>query len=1098
MSKELPELTTKEAGLVKISLFGGPTVSIGESPVDTTPLQQLLLTLVFGHGSAGVSRSQIGLFLWGQDDASRSRDRIRQLLHRTSERVGRGVIGRRGDRLEPGPAAVQSDLDLLEELLHRGPLAEAAGLVAKGLAKRLPVAPGREFEDWRMAKETSLVERVRQAAARRWDQASEAGLWGEARDAAEALYIHFPTDPAVAAKLIEARVRTGSVASAEAVLRDLSATTCDQERLEELQDLIRRVSRLRLSRKRSRETGEAPAPVVGRQQEVATAVSALRDTSAGPLRFVLISGEGGIGKTRVLEQVEKEAVLAGFRCLSARSVEAEQRIPLNPMADALAEVDLARHLRALGPPWRAVIGSLLPVIDPEPLEKAPPIQETRVSRRLMDALFLLLERIAAEGPTVLLLDDLHWADATTITSLQFIQRRWTSGNLSVVATLRPDCVNSSDPVTAYLEGHQDLPVVAVQLRELSAGETGRLVDVVLGPSVDPRIRNRIGELGGGHPLYLTELCREYRAGRLHIPDGTPDQLVVPVSLQQIFRRRLDLLSPMSLRVAGLLAVKGRPMRLIEVADLTGLPLAECADWAEELNASRLVTLSGDRLTISHELFRRALYQQLGDARRAVLHRSVADHLSSNDEAVDEGELAVHYDRAGEADLALTHGWAAASRAVASGAVAEAAYFFELVMRHELDASRKAQATAELAHALHLGRSIERANPVLELAATRLRRAGEFGRALRTDIRRVEGLAETNAAPAEELLDRLAVIKREALRLTDWEAVALALDAELHLCHTLGDLRAIPPIFDSMREVTRCGTKSARALAHSGLAVQILFGDNPASALWHGRQGVRECDRLGEHRLRVLLRLLLVLQYGGRFYGAESARIVEEARLLAKTSGDLLRRFSLESNIAVAHLDSGNLEAAEVAMERSTAMLGSAELDMNRFNQAINGGELALATGDYERAERCFLLAQGFIGPKTPEYSESMVLAGLGLSAFGLGDLTAAKEMESSLPDDPEWWYFDPTLVTTFRCRMHGYRGNLPTATGLLKSVSQAVEGRLVLAWLKLTLFRAEVEMRLSPEKAAELAAKGLRVSNSLGLTDRRQQFAKLLRRLGRA
>ncbi len=1089
------DLTLVNGGRVDLCLLGGPTISVDGVPTELTPLQQALLTLVFGHGTAGVSRARVGWLLWEEDDTPRLRQRIRQLLHRSRERVGQGVIVRNGDRLRPGSVGIRSDLDYLEGLLRGGRLAEAAGLVSKGLSTKIAGPHSREFDDWRIGKEVWLVGRVKQAAARRWDETSEAGLWGEARDAAEALYILSPDDLSAVTRVVEARARTGSVASAEAIFEHLHIKEPAERKLSDLRALIDRASNLRLNPKETLGATETKASVVGREEEIASVVSALSDVSDGWFRFVLISGEGGIGKTRVLEEVEREAVLSGFRCLYARPTEAEQRIPLNPLADALAGADLARHLRALGTPWRSVIASLLPVDDAEPIAEVPPIREARLSRRLMDALFLLLERIGCDEPTILLLDDLHWADTTTITALQFIQRRWTRGSLGVIAAVRPECIDQSSPATDYINSQHDLPVTRISLSELSNEDARRLVDEVLGPGVDGHIRERICELGNGHPLYVTELCRDYLAGRLQISDAVLGQVTVPVSLQEIFRRRLTLLSSTSIKVAGLLAVRGRPMRLTEIADLTGLPLTKCADCAEELDAIRLVDLSDDRLKVSHELFRSALYQHLSDARRAVLHRSVAEYLASTGHDVTEAELAIHYDRAGEAERAVGHGWAAAERAVASGAVAEAAYFYDLVMRNERDPAEQAVATSRLARALHLGRSIERANPVLSLAASRLRQTGDFNEALRMDIRQVDGLAEADSAPIPRLLRRLALIKRESRRLADWEALALALDAELRLRHTMGDLASISPIFESMREVVRRGTRAARALSHAGLAVQILFGNDPPAALSHGRWAVRECDPASEHRLRVLLRLLLVLQYGGRFYGSEAGQIVDEARALAKTSGDLLLRFSLESNIAVAHLDSGNLDAAEVAMERSTAMLGSAELDMNRFNQAINEGELALARGDFERARRSFETARGLAGPKTPAYSESVVIAGLGLCSLETGDLRKARALEDSLPGDPNWWYFDPTLLIMFRSRMHAYRGERNRATALLTEVATALEDRLVLAWLKLNLFHAQLERRTDTNKAIELASRGLVVSEQLGLEDRVRQFSNLLRGL---
>ncbi len=1082
------------AGLT-VELFGGPKVIARDEPIDLTSQQQAFVTVVFGHGAQGISRPRLGWVLWEEDESPRLRQRIRQLLHRTHERLNGVIVDAEADHLRPMAAGVECDLRRFEALLKRGSLAEAAGMLSHGLASRLGGTPGNAFEDWLLSRRAGLFEDLRKAASRRWDETSEAGLWGEARDAAEALYMHFPDDVGVATRVIESRARTGSLASAEAVLARLRESGVSKDTAASLDELMLRVQRLRSTPVSASPDSDPRVPLVGRRSEIAQAVEGFRSMEDGSFRFVLLTGEGGIGKTRVLDEIRKEAVLAGYRCLSARPAEPERRIPLNPLADAFSEIDLAGHLRALGVPWRSVIGSLLPIDDDEPIEEAPPIQEAHLSRRLMDALYFLLERVAAEEPTLLFLDDLQWADATTVTALQFVQRRWAGRAFGVVAAIRPDLIDPFDPASKYLLSAEHLPITRIDLKELSPEDGRRLVDLVLGGEVDPRVNDRLCELGGLHPLYVTEIAKDFRAGRLKLPALPVDEVAIPVSLQEILRRRVGLLSPTATKVAGLLAARARPMRLTEIADLTGLPLDHCADCAEELKQLRLADMAGNRVRVAHELFRSALYQHLSDARRAVLHRSIAEHLASSDDGVPEGELAMHYARAGERAPAVRYAWAAATSAIESGAVAEAAYFFDLVVQNEDDPGRRAVATAELGRALHLGRAIERANPILELASVRLREIGDPNRALRMDIRRVEGLAEADAAPTAELLRRLDAIKREAQELGDWEALALGLDVELHLRHNLEDFPGIAVLFREMKQVVANGPPEAGAVAHSGLALGILFGD-PQSAMTHGRLGVELCDSQSEHRLRSLLRLLLVLQYQGRFYTAEAQRLVGEATTVAKTSGDLLLRFSLESNIAVAHLDAGNLDAAEVSMAKSTKMLGSAELDMNRFNQAINAGELALAQADFHRASEMFRLASEFVGPKTPSYAANLVRSGLGFCALEFGDVTKARSLEDELEPNPPTWYFDPTLLVSFRSRMDELRGNLSAASDRLGSAALAVEERLVLAWLKLMRNQIRVLRRLGSNEARELAKRALEVSDELHLEHRAREFRYLLDQLG--
>lgn len=1079
----------------RLDLFGGPILSVPGGPCELTGHQQALLTVVFAQGGRGINRPRLGWLMWGEDETPKIRQRIRQLLYRTQSRVGRSLFVTEGDTVKPVTSGFVCDLVRFEGLLRRGPIADAAGILARGFASRLQDHPTDGFEEWLVAKSVALLEDLRRNAARRWDETSEAGLWGEARDAAEALYMHFPADLGVVSRVIESRARTGSLASAEAVLGHFRDSNQSGDVPKELLALMGRIRRLREVPVARSPVPELRAPMVGRADEMAKARALFEKVHRGQFQFALIAGEAGIGKTRVLEELKREAILEGFRCLHARPAEPEQRIPLNPLADALEEVDLAGHLRALGAPWRSVIASLLPVADDEPMEAVPPIQEGRLSRRLMDALFMLMERVASEEPTILFIDDLQWADATTVSALQFIQRRWDSGPLGIIAAARPDLMAHTEPGKRYLENHEDLAVSIIELGELTHRDAQRLVEHLLGPRMEEHVADRLCELAGRHPLYLTELARDFAAGRLDLPRLPADNIPIPVSLQELFRSRVRRLSSMATKVAGLLAVRARPMRLTDVAELTGIPLEHCADCVEELALLRLVDVQTDRLGVAHELFRSALYQNLSKARRAVLHRAIAEHLSSGSDEAAAGELAIHYSRGGERDAAAMHGWSAAKSAVDNGAIAEAAFFFELVVDNDKDPTRRADATAELARALHLGRAIGRANPVLELAAARLRLTGNLVGALRMDVRHVDGLAETGSAPVEELLGRLLSIKKESRALGDWEGLALALDTELELRHSAGDLRGIRDLFVEMGEVIREGTRPAAAIAHSGIALGVLFGDHH-EALESARHAVAFCDPAGDHRLHVLLRCLLVLQYQGLFYSDEASRIVAEAQDLAKRSGDLRLRFSIESNLAVAHLDAGDLDRAEVLMLSSSQMLGSAELDLNRFNQAYNAGELAFAQGHYDQALRHFDIASGYIGRRTPVYAADLVNAGVGLCALETGDLQEAREREDALASMPSRWYVDPTSLVAFASRMHEMRREYPAAREILDQAANGVQDRLVLAWLKIRLLQIPLERKLDPRRGEILAREGLARSRELGLTHRTAQFERHLIRLG--
>jgi len=353
-----------------------------------------------------------------------------------------------------------------------------------------------------------------------------------------------------------------------------------------LADVMHRVRLLRSPQEEAR--SDHSPPFVGRIDALTQARAEFDRVQSGGFSFVLIKGEAGIGKTRLLRELERDGVLRDFRCLWASPVEFEKRIPLNPILDALAGVDLRPHLEALGAPWSTVISTALPAGSYDELVgDLPQIQESGLSRRLLDAFSLLFERLALDRPTVLFLDDLQWADATTLAVLQFCQRRWTEGSFGIVASVSPERVKDGDPAAKYLTESDGLDMSRIELTELSQDDGARLVAGIAEREIDDETTERLCALAGLHPLYLTELTRDFLAGHLKLSDVPPHEVTIPISLRRILRSRITNLSDHAMRVARVLAVGGRAMRLGVIATLSDIPLDDCADSAEELQLCRL-------------------------------------------------------------------------------------------------------------------------------------------------------------------------------------------------------------------------------------------------------------------------------------------------------------------------------------------------------------------------------------------------------------------------------------------------------------------------------------------------------------------------------
>ncbi|MDH3271306.1 MAG: AAA family ATPase [Gemmatimonadota bacterium] len=998
------------------------------------------------------------------------------------------MIDARDDALKAS-GGVGCDLYGVLSSTAEGGLWEAASLIAGGFPPRGSRHISDSFHDWESSFLLRLRERLTGSAMAQLEAGRRTKDWRLARDASEALYRLAPHDEQAVALVIEARARVGRVQAAEVAYAEFVAAGYKSSAA--LEDVIHRVRSLRTP------TGHQAAErresiFVGRLGAVAELESVFQEVRSGVFTFSLILGEAGIGKTRLMKELERSARIAGLRCLAAQPVEVERRISMNPIIDALAQLDLAPHLAAIGEPWRTVIGTMMP---PGPLAESvadlPPIQERSLSRRLLDAFSLLLRSIANEQPTIFFLDDLQWADATTVAALQFYQRRWAESFFGVVATVRPRAVGKKDPAFPYLSEDGKLQVRRVELGELGQTEARDLVTDLCAHEIAESDVAKLCALSGHHPLYLTELTRDYLSGRLTLPASEAEAFTIPVSIKQILASRTNGLSELAVSVLEILAVGSRPMRLDDIGSLVGVSLDCAADAADELARNQLTVLDRDQVWIGHDLFRAAVYRDLSEAHRAVLHLRIADHISERSGEEAASELATHLDRAGKTGAAADHGWTAAERAFERGAVAEAAHFYELVTKNEANEHRRAEATAFLATSLHLNRDIRRANPALELASSRLRAVGEFDGARRMDIRRVEGLAEAGDTPVNELVARLASIKAEARVEQDWEGLALALDVELQLLLLAEKLVEVRSLLSELTTILGRDHQPATAIAHRALALGLLL-ERSEDALGSAKRAVELSHGLGtDASLKALNRLLIVLLQRGSLHRPENRSYIDEAESLAERSGDLLQRFSFESNLGVSFLDAGELEIAHVHFDRAEELLGNADMTFPRINLAINRAELALAQNDYAEAAGSFTSVSALPGLAIPKYTKELVTAGLGLCALEAGRIGEARLLEESLGEVPAVWYYDPTIILTFRSKILERMRDLPAAVALLEDAGQGLEDRLISAWLKARLLLARTLRRSGDDRHKQVSEQGLRVARDLGLRAREREFKYL-------
>ena len=644
----------------------------------------------------------------------------------------------------------------------------------------------------------------------------------------------------------------------------------------------------------------------------------LTTESPGPSLAVVI-GEGGIGKSRIVEDVTKRRVLEGCQILSARAAEFEDCIPLNPIIDSLDRLN-AKDLEGLVEPWSTVLQDLLPGVSNAPSQVlAPTIQPGSVPRRLFEAFLRLFEHLSRKRPVLLFLDDVHWIDETSLSVIQFIRRR-AVGDIEIVLVFTTEMIQKRACIENFLDSVPDEDE-KLCVRELDPEDAETLVLELAGNSVVPEALVNICALGAGNPFYLTELTAEYLAGRLiHAPETLDPPL--PPSVRHLLEPRLSGLSIAAGRMLAALAVSGHPQSIPDVVRLLELDADVLIDASEELLMARLVTERDARYVITHPMLRRAVYDRIGPARRCELHERVAQSFARSEGDGMDGAVALHFDRSGNSAEAVRFALRAADRAEQSGAVPETIKNLSIARRHEQRPDAAREILCRLGHLHYLHQDLEQAAAILGLASDQLKEAGQNDRAWEAQLEQTDCLLRLNPSLVPDLLDRLVAMRASFQTASATEAYAKALDIEVHALDRVGDTAGIRTRLEEAEAVLRIGTPLARCRAHCTMALHQLHG-NAALALNSARQAVElaEASELVTEWPIAINRLIVVLIYRGSMESERGLELLERAENAAARAGDLLLRFTLGLNRGVWYLETANYAAAEVAFEKAQSIVG---------------------------------------------------------------------------------------------------------------------------------------------------------------------------------
>jgi tetratricopeptide (TPR) repeat protein len=420
---------------------------------------------------------------------------------------------------------------------------------------------------------------------------------------------------------------------------------------------------------------------VGRGGELAQLARGLDDAVAGRGRLFVLMGEPGIGKTSLCDEAAAAAAARGVPVLWGRAWEAGGAPAYWPWLDLLAglarQLDDAALSAAIDDEGAPLIAELVPEIrrrlPPAAVAAPPPADEARF--RLWRAVVALVRRAAAATGLVLVFDDLHSADRSSLLLLYALARELRSARVLLVATCR-DVEARLDPETSELISRVAREGTTLKLGRLNRADAGDLMRRRAG-TLDADVERRIFASAQGNPLFLVEMVRLLDdEGSASIAAG-----VVPAGVRDVIRQRLDRVAEEARALLNLAAVAGdEPPPALLAAAAARDEVWVSRQIAETVRAGVLVERGG-RPRFSHALVREVLYRELPDAERRTLHGAVGDALERLSATAAEPplmELAHHALEASASHLSRAVAFAvrAAARATAVSAPEEAVAVLE--------------------------------------------------------------------------------------------------------------------------------------------------------------------------------------------------------------------------------------------------------------------------------------------------------------------------------------------------------------------------------------------------------------------------------------
>jgi len=666
---------------LSIRLLGGLRVERGDDALEFGPQRvSELLAYLAVHRDRPTPRAHLAYVLWPESDEAQARTNLRKALHqlRRSLPEAEQLLAMDGQRLRWRPGAeFEVDVERFDQATQRAEQAQASGtldLERERLEEAVRVYRGdllpEMYDDWLEAERVRLRQRFATVLERLvdvlWQQRDDRAALGYA----QRLVRHDPLVESSHRRLMRLHARSGERAKALHVYHSCASVLQEQLRIgpsDETDALYVEVLRrgpagpshaLRASHETDRRGTITGAPLVGRHSELGALRTAWDETRGGPTGLVLVTGDPGIGKTRLVEDFARTLPRREAAAITARCRAAERSLAFAPVVALLRTTVIRDALQDLAPALRLEASRLLPELVDGANGEPAPLTEGWQRRRLFEA---LSHAMLASQPLVAVIDDVQWCDGDSLDWLNHLLRFDSDARLMLIATARTHELDANARLRGLLmDLERDGLLTRIELGPLSEQETVTLARSLHHREPEPATLSALVEETEGNPLFVVEMVREgalaSRSPRRARATGSP--MTLPRRLRAVIASRLERLSAPSSDLLGMAAVIGREFDFDVLLQVSRQDEDVAVQSLDELWRRRIVReLGAGQYDFSHDKLREVKYRSMSLTHRRLLHRYTAEALEALDVGEREdvsGRIAFHYDRAGDHERAIAH------------------------------------------------------------------------------------------------------------------------------------------------------------------------------------------------------------------------------------------------------------------------------------------------------------------------------------------------------------------------------------------------------------------------------------------------------------